>query len=389
MDLRLTNADLDWQQRAREFIEKYVYPVEMELEENGCLSAESLARIKQAILDYKLNAAMTPVEFGGQGCSHLQSTLMREELGKATGAMWYMVWSPSGPLLEGTPDQIEKFLIPTIKGDRLECYAVSEPDAGSDPSYVKTTAMRRNGGYVLNGEKWFVTCGDVADYIIVHAHVDGDPEKPTLFLVDKDMPGVSTKRTPHFMHTFVFEHPEFLFEDVEVGEDRILGEIGGGYEMTKDWFTGARLSIGAHTVGAAIRAFEVANDYAQEREQFGQKISSFQGIEFMLADMATEIMSAKCMLYRVNWEIDNGLDRKLIHARASAVKLFCSEMAGRVIDKALQIMGGRGYMRENPIERLYRDVRVERIWEGSSEIQRVIIGGQIRKRGTGVYTDWV
>lgn len=137
-----------------------------------------------------------------------------------------------------------------------------------------------------NGEKWFVTCGDVADYIIVHAHVDGDPEKSTLFLVDKDTPGVSTKRTPHFMHTFVFEHPEFLFEDVEVGEDRILGEIGGGYEMTKDRFTGV------HTVGDAIRAFEVANDYAQEREQFGQKISSFQGIEFMLADMATEIMAA-------------------------------------------------------------------------------------------------
>ena len=138
-----------------------------------------------------------------------------------------------------------------------------------------------------------------------------------------------------------------------------------------------------------MRAFEIANAYAEEREQFGHKINTYQGIEFMLADMAVEIMAAKSMLYRVNWEVDQGLDRKLVHARASAVKLFCSEMAWRVVDRAVQILGGRGYMRENPVERLYRDVRVERIWEGSSEIQRVIIGGQIKKRGTSVYTGWV
>ena len=389
MELRLSNTDNDWAARAREFIEKYVYPVELELEMNGNLSDESHARIKQAVLDYRLNAFSTPEEFGGQGCNHIQRMVIREQLGKATGAMWELVWNPARTLQQGTPEQIETFLKPIVRGERRDCYAITEPGAGSDPSYVKATAVKRGDKYVLNGEKWFVTCGDVADVIIMHAHVDGDPDKPTLFLVDKDMPGVTVKRDPRFMHTFVFEHPEFLFEDVEVGEDRILGIIGGGYEMTKDWFTGARLSIGAHTLGAAIRAFEVANDYAQEREQFGQKISSFQGIEFMLADMAVEIMAAKSMLYRVNWEIDQGMDRKLIHARASAVKLYCSEMAGRVVDKAVQILGGRGYMRENPVERLYRDVRVERIWEGSSEIQRIIIGGQIRKRGTGVYTDWV
>jgi len=223
----------------------------------------------------------------------------------------------------------------------------------------------------------------------VHAHVDGDPDKPTLFLVDKDRPGVRIKRIPKFMHTYVFEHPEFVFENVELGEDKVLGKIGDGFELTKDWFVEARLQIAANCLGAAIRAAEIANTYAAERVQFGRPIRDFQAIEFMLADMAVEIMATKSLVYRVGWEIDRGGDRKRIHARASAIKLQASEMAGRVIDKALQILGGRGYMRENPVERLYRDIRVDRIWEGTSEIQRAIIGGQIKKRGLGPYVDWV
>jgi len=173
-----------------------------------------------------------------------------------------------------------------------------------------------------------------------------------------------------------------------VAPEKMLGRIGQGLELTKDWFVEARLQIAAHTLGAAIRAAEIANDYAASRIQFGQPIRDFQSIEFMLADMAVDIFAAKSMLYRIAWEIDRKADRKLIHARASALKLYGSEMAGRVIDKALQILGGRGYMRENPVERLYRDIRVDRIWEGTSEIQRLVIAGQIRKRGLGVYTDW-
>jgi alkylation response protein AidB-like acyl-CoA dehydrogenase len=175
---------------------------------------------------------------------------------------------------------------------------------------------------------------------------------------------------------------------VALDDTKILGRIGEGYDLTKDWFVDARLEIAAHCVGAAIRATEVANDYAAGRVQFGRPIRDFQAIEFMLADMAVEIMAAKSMLYRVGAEMDRGLDRKLVHAKASALKLYGSEMAGRVIDKAVQILGGRGYMRENPVERLYRDIRVDRIWEGTSEIQRAIIGGQIKKRGLGVYTGW-
>jgi alkylation response protein AidB-like acyl-CoA dehydrogenase len=242
--------------------------------------------------------------------------------------------------------------------------------------------------YRLSGEKWFVTSADASDVILVHAHVDGDADKPTLFIVEKDLPGVSVKRVPKFMHTYVFEHYEMLFDEVALDESKILGRIGEGYELTKDWFVDARLEIAAHCVGAAIRATEIANDYAADRVQFGRPIRDFQAIEFMLADSAVEIMAAKSMLYRVGAEMDRGLDRKLVHAKASALKLYCSEMAGRVIDKAVQILGGRGYMRENPVERLYRDIRVDRIWEGTSEIQRAIIGGQIKRRGLGVYTGW-
>ena len=209
-----------------------------------------------------------------------------------------------------------------------------------------------------------------------------------MFLVDKDAPGLSVIREPKFTHTYVFGHPEFRFEDVEVAEDRVLGAVGGGLELSKDWFVEARLQIAANTLGAAIRAFELADDWASQRRQFGRAIRDFQAIEFMLADMAVEIMAAKSLIYRVAGEIDHGVDRKVAHARASAVKLYGSEMAGRVLDKAVQIFGGRGYMRENPVERLNRDVRVDRIWEGTSEIQRAIIGGQLRRRGPGLFTRW-
>jgi alkylation response protein AidB-like acyl-CoA dehydrogenase len=191
------------------------------------------------------------------------------------------------------------------------------------------------------------------------------------------------------MHTFVFEHPIIAFDDVRVDEDKILGEIGQGYELTKDWFVEERLMIGARTVGAAIRALELSTAFAAERVQFGQPIASFQGVQFMLADMAAEIMAAKALLYRVGWEASNEvLSRRDLHGAAAAVKLVCSEAAGRVIDRAVQIHGGRGYMREQPVERLWRELRVDRIWEGTSEIQRAVIGNELRKRGPGLFTGW-
>jgi acyl-CoA dehydrogenase len=203
------------------------------------------------------------------------------------------------------------------------------------------------------------------------------------------MAGVRLVRTPKYTHTFVFEHPIFAFEGVRVGDDRVLGEVGEGSELTKDWFVEERIMIGARTMGASSRALELSLAFAKQRRQFGKPIVEFQAIEFMLADMAAEIMAAKSLLYRVCWEAARGnADRKHTHAMASAVKLVCSETAGRVIDKAVQIFGGRGYMREQPVERLWRELRVDRIWEGTSEIQRVVIGNELTKRGTDAYTGW-
>jgi len=389
MDLALSEQDRELQAKARTFAEEHLFPNEMAIEDHGRLPDELRAKIGKAVLAKGLNAINHAREDGGQGLTLFQQTLVNEELGKSTGGIWAAVWQPACALKHGNEAQKRDYLLPSCRGERNYCFAISEREAGSDPRRVQTTARWDGGKYYLSGEKWFVTHGDIADFIIVHAHVNGDPKKPTLFLVDKNRAGITIKRVPKFMHNFISEHPEMVFQDVELGEESVLGGVGQGLELTKDWFVETRLKIASHTVGAAIRATETANRYASERIQFGRRINEFQGVEFMLVDMTMEIMAAKSMLYRVAWQLTTEQNRKLAHARASAVKLYCSEMAGRVVDKALQILGGRGYMRENPVERLFRDLRVDRIWEGTSEIQRVIIGSQIKKRGLAVYTDWM
>ncbi len=389
MDLRLTSEDRDLAHKARDFTAQILIPLEDECETNDGLSAQSHARAKQAVLDWGFNAINHSPDDGGQGLDLFQQMLVEEQWGHSTGALWDIPWRPAIPLAQGTEEQKERFLRPAARGERRDAYAITEEGAGSDPNMVTTSARLDGEGWVIDGEKWHVTSGDVADFFILHVAVDGDPSKPTTFLVDKETPGVRLVRTPKYMHTFVFEHPIYAFEGVRVGDDRRLGEIGGGYELTKDWFVEERLMIGARTMGASARALDLSLVFAKEREQFGRAIVEFQSIEFMLADMSAEIMAAKSLLYRVCWEAARGgLDRKRLHAEASAVKLVCSETAGRVIDKAVQIFGGRGYMREFPVERLYREIRVDRIWEGTSEIQRVVIGNELRKRGPSLYTQW-
>lgn len=373
--------------KSKRFAEEVLMPYELKCEENNGLPDEDLKHINNAVMDWQFNAINHRKEDGGQGLTIFEQMIVNEQLGKVTNAIWDTVFQPAYPMRDGTNRQKEEYLIPTNLGKRRDAYAITEEYAGSDPNQCTTRADKIDGGYKINGEKWFVTVGDVADYLLVHTHIDGDPEKATVFFIDKDLPGVKVKRTPLYTHNFVYEHPEFIFEDVIVDDSKILGEIGEGYELTKDWFVEARLGIAARCVGAAIRATDVANTFAAERKQFGKYIRDFQAIEFMLADMAMEIMAAKSMLYRVCYDLTESNNRKLNHAHASALKLYCSEMVGRVCDRAVQILGGRGYMRENPVERLWRDVRVDRIWEGTSEIQRVIIGGQIKKRGIDVYVN--
>ncbi|MGZ4108224.1 MAG: acyl-CoA dehydrogenase family protein [Actinomycetota bacterium] len=389
MDLRLSQDDLELQERARAFTHEVLVPLEQECEDNDGLSAESHAKAKAAVLEWGFNAINHAPEDGGQGYDLFQQVLTEEQWGHATGALWDLPWRPSIPLKVATEAQKDEYLRPECRGERRDAYAITEAGAGSDPTIVETTARRDGDGWLLNGTKWHVTSGDVADFLLVHAHVDGDPGKPTVFFVDKDLPGVRVVRTPKYMHTFVFEHPIFALEDVRVGGDKVLGEVGQGYELTKDWFVEERLMIGARTVGAATRALDLSLAFANTRIQFGKPIVEHQAIEFMLADMAAELMAAKSMLYRVAWQAGRGgVSRKELHALASAVKLVCSETAGRIVDKAVQIHGGRGYMREQPVERLYRELRVDRIWEGTSEIQRMVIGNELRKRGSGVYARW-
>ena len=258
--------------------------------------------------------------------------------------------------------------------------AITEAHAGSDPQAIATTATPEGDGYRIDGEKWFVTVGDAADYLLVLARVAPDGA-PTIFLVDKDLPGVRIVRVPRYTHTFVYEHPEFAFEGVRVGAGAVLGEVGGGYELTRDWFTEERLMIGARTIGAADRALSLAAAWAKERTQGGARLIDRQMIQAMLADSAAEIATNRALTHQVAWEFDRGGDRKTLHARAAMVKLAASEASNRIADRCVQIFGGRGYMRDNPVERLWRELRVDRIWEGTSEIQRLVIANEIDKRG--------
>jgi acyl-CoA dehydrogenase len=388
VDLQLDEADRNLVRRARAFCDEILVPLEDECEEHDGLTPQTHAAAKQAVLDRGFNAINHAVEDGGQGFDVFKVMLIEEQWGRATGALWDIPWRPAIPLAAGTDPQKERFLRPACRGDRRDAYAITEEGAGSDVSMVRTTARRGGDGWVLNGEKWHVTSGDVADFLLVHAHVDGDPAKATVFLVDKQTPGVRVVRTPKYMHTFVFEHPIVAFDGVRVEDDRVLGDVGQGLDLTREWFVEERLMIGARTVGAASRALELATAFAATRRQFGRPIADFQVIEFMLADMAVELMAAKSLLYRICWDAARGGDRKRVHAEAAAVKLVCSETAGRILDAAVQIFGGRGYMRERPVERLYREVRVDRIWEGTSEIQRSIVGNELRKRGTDLFTGW-
>jgi acyl-CoA dehydrogenase len=379
VDLNLSAEQLALRERA-DALTAEMMTLEEQCETNRGLSAEALAWVGDRVREHGLNAINMPTEWGGQGLGVLDQVIVQMSLGRLTNALWDAVWRPANALRHCTAAQRERYLVPAIDGRRRDCFAVTEPDAGSDPSRIATTAERVGGGYRIRGEKWFVTVGDVADFLIVLAQVMPE-RRPTLFLVDKDTPGVAIKRVPAYMHTFVFEHPEFTLDDVIVDDEAVLGAVGQGYDITKEWFVEERLMIGARCVGAARRALDVATEFARSRVQFGRRIVEHQLIAAALADSAVDVALVHGLVTQVAWEADRGLARKVLHAKAAMVKLAASEMAGRVVDRSLQVLGGRGYMRENPVERLYRDVRVDRIWEGTSEIQRIIIGAEIGKHG--------
>jgi butyryl-CoA dehydrogenase len=384
MDFAYTPQLADLKARAIDLYER-IEPFEDECENNNGLTPEGFATIRRAVLETGLQAINMPEAWGGAGLTVLEQVVVQDELGKLTNALWDCVWRPANALRACTPEQRDRWLIPDIRGERRDAVAITEANAGSDPGALETTATPDGDGYVIDGEKWFVTVGDAADFLVVLAVVAG--RGPTLFLVDKDLPGVRVARTPRYTHTFVYEHPEFVFEGVRVGADTVLGEVGGGMDLTRDWFTEERLMIAARTIGAAERALSLATDWAQARVQGGGRLIDHQMIKAMLADSAAEIAINRAFTHQVAWEFDQGGDRKTLHAKAAMTKLAASEASGRVVDRAVQIFGGRGYMREQPVERLYRELRVDRIWEGTSEIQKLVIANEIDKRGlAGILT---
>ncbi len=378
MDFSYTPRLRELKVRAAALTEKFI-GLEEKCERDGGLPAEDLAGMRADTIAFGLQAINMPVEWGGAGLSILEQIVVQEELGKLTNGLWDVVWRPTNALTACTPTQRERWLLPAIRGERREAVAITEPHGGSDPQGMVTTARAHGPRFRLTGEKWFVTAGDFADFLLVLAMVPGGG--PTMFLVDKDMSGVEIKRSPRFMHTFVFAHPEFVFHDVDLGPEHVLGEVGKGYQLTRSWFTAERLWIAARVVGAAERALSLATDWAKQRVQHDQPIITFQLIQAMLADSAVDIATNRALTYQVAWEFDSGGAPKSLHAKAAMAKLSASEAAGRVIDRCVQIFGGRGYMREQVVERLYRDVRLDRIWEGTSEIQRLIVANEIDKRG--------
>ncbi|WP_206443870.1 acyl-CoA dehydrogenase family protein [Nocardioides turkmenicus] len=380
----MTPRQIDLKHQARAWTEA-MYAFELDCEMNNGLSLEQHAKVKQLIIDHGLAAINMPTEYGGAGYSVLEQAIISEEVGKLTGALWDTMWRPANALKAATEAQREEYLFPEIRGERRDAVAVTEPNAGSDPQNISTTAVKDGDSYVINGEKWFVTVGDAADFILTLCSVDG---APTMFIIDKDLPGVEVQRVPRYTHTFVYEHPEFVFNDVRVGADKILGEVGQGYELTRDWFVEERIMIAARTIGAADRATRLATDWAKEREQFGASILSYQLIQDMLARNTVDILTNRALVYQFAWEADQGMDRKALNAKAAVIKLGASEASNRCVDNALQIFGGRGYMRENPVERLWRELRVDRIWEGTTEVQKLIVGNELNKRGSAGLLDY-
>jgi alkylation response protein AidB-like acyl-CoA dehydrogenase len=373
------------QARVAAFIDQEVMPHELHAEMNEGEFPEGLeAKLKERVAALGLRAMNIPKEMGGGGLSFLEQAIVSEQLGRVTNGLGWIVSTPARGVAEtATQEQFERWVGPAIRGERGECYAITEAAAGSDVDAIDTTARREGEGYVINGEKWHVTSYNHADFMLVQAKLaDGaNAGAHLLFFVDHDTPGVEVLRTPAYSHTYSHHHPILTFKDVRVPASHLVGREGDGMAFTHDWFRYERLMIAARCCGAAQRLIEEASAFAQERIAFGEPISAYQGIQFMLADSMTELWAARLMTYQLAEAHDRGEDVKVLHAQCSMAKLYASEMANRVADRAVQIFGGRGYMRENVAERYFRELRVDRIWEGTSEIQRVIIANQLYKRG--------
>jgi len=383
MHINLPDDVKAWIETAESFL-KETKPWEVEAEmNNGKVPEEIDAKHRQMAIDLGLSSMDMPKSIGGKELSNLQQVAVWEVLGRSTNALTWCFSEPQKWMLEAcNEEQIKKYILPIMDGSRHECYAITESESGSELD-VSATAKKVDGGYVVNGEKWYVTGANHADFFFIQAVIqDGeDAIGDALFFLDMDQDGIEHVRTPLFSHTFDSHHPIYKFHDVFIPEENLIGSENDGMSYSLAWFRRERLMIAARCCGAAARLIEEASEFAQARKVKGGLLSEQQAIQFMLADSVTELWATRLMLYETAMAHDREDDVKALHYRCSAVKLYASEMANKVADRVVQIFGGRGYMREFAAERFYRELRVDRIWEGTSEVQRLIIAGGLLKKG--------
>ena len=365
---------------AHNFVRRELLPHEDVVEAQDYVPDDLFAQIRQRSIEAGLFAANISQKHGGGGLDALTFALVEREFGWVSYALHYIVHRPSNILEAGSPEQIKTYLEPTVRGERLDCIAFTEPGAGSDLSAMTTRAVRKGDDYVINGSKHFISFGMRADYVLLFA-VTGETESArgkraeiSAFLVDKGTKGFTARRGPVCTAHRGYDHAELFFDDCRVPARQMLGAPGEGFQLASKWLSPARLSIGALAVGRANRVFEMASEWAGTRKQFGQTIGRFQGTGFKLADMAVDIAAAEMLTLKAARKFDQGL---MTDQDAAMAKLFGAEMLSRVTDNAVQIFGGMGLMNTLPIERFWRDARIERIWDGTSEIQRHIISRAI------------
>jgi acyl-CoA dehydrogenase len=376
MDFALTSEQRMIAETVRGFVEAELYPHEQVVERLDEVPDEVAAEIRGKALKAGLYAPNMPAELGGGGLDAVGVTLVERELGRASYALQMLVARPSNILQACRGDQIERYLLPTIRGERHDCLAMSEPNAGSDVRSMQTRAVSDGDDYIINGSKHFISHADTADFVILFATTGsaetdrGHRKLVTAFLVDLDTAGLEVRRGPSAVSHRGYHQCELSFSDCRVPAANRLGEEGRGLELMATWLGASRLSVAATSVGRAQRVLDMAAEWAATRVQFGQPIGRFQGTGFKLADMATELAAAELLTLRAAWLLDHAT---MTDSDAAMAKLFATEALGRITDHAVQIFGGMGLMDELPIERFWRDARVERIWDGTSEIQRHII----------------
>lgn len=360
----------------REFVEKEIYPHEAEVERSGEVPLELGHEIRDKCIDAGYFAANISEAFGGGGLGHLDFTLLERELGRASNGLAVFFGRPSGILMACDKQQQEKYLLPAVKGEKFDALAMTEPSAGSDVRGMKCNAKLDGGDWVVNGSKHFISHANIADFVIVfiatgEEHTPrGLRKKITCFLVDRGTPGFEIRPGYNSVSHRGYKNCILNFDQCRLPVSQILGEVHRGFDIANDWLYATRLTVAATSVGRARRAFDYALPYAAERQQFGQSIGKFQGVSFKLADMITEIDAADWLTLAAAWRLDEGMQA---NREIASAKLYATEMLARVTDQTIQIFGGMGLMDEMPLERFWRDARVERIWDGTSEIQRHII----------------